>query len=228
MIPLGLSLTIHSVILSYSDGEAAPAAQSPGVITVNVKLSQSVQKEETASQPAPPKRIEEKPSGKSVEKQTDTGQPQPTPTVKTQSKERPEPIPRQPVKTNSSKPNQQAERASVPVEPKDTAGEPIDQLSQSENKNEKTDEFQQWVAQLQYRINRNKAYPYQAKRRRLEGEVKMEAIINSDGTLQNARILSGRKVFQASSLKAIHQSLPLPPPDQQPVTVVFSIHYRLL
>ncbi|WP_252176861.1 energy transducer TonB [Endozoicomonas sp. 4G] len=88
--------------------------------------------------------------------------------------------------------------------------------------------FQEWVAQLQYRINRYKVYPYQAKRRRLEGEVKIKIDINSDGTLGKVSMLAGKKGLEASSLKAIERSLPLPTPDDKPVTVILSINYRLL
>ncbi len=120
-------------------------------------------------------------------------------------------------------PKPPASVTSLPIQ-----GVPEDQLSASESNNNDSDEFQQWTAQLQYRINRNKTYPYQAKRRRLEGEVKMEAEINPDGTLAKARMLAGKKAFETSSLKAIERSLPLPPPNKKSVTVIFSIHYRLL
>ncbi|MGI9278488.1 MAG: TonB family protein [Endozoicomonas sp.] len=164
-------------------------------------------KPETQSENADSNEVKEVRSAKSEQKKT--------PIKQAESKE----------KTNK-KP--QPVRTAVPVESQQTLGKPVEELAHSEAENSDSDEFQQWLAQLQYRINRNKTYPYQAKRRRLEGEVKLKAEINSDGTLAKASMLAGKKAFETSSLRAIERSLPLPPPHKKSVTVTFIIKYQLL
>ncbi|MGB1271225.1 MAG: TonB family protein [Endozoicomonas sp.] len=86
-----------------------------------------------------------------------------------------------------------------------------------------------WISDLKQRINQHKHYPRQALRRGLEGDVKIQAVIQADGELVTAEILSGDRRFKSSSLKALSQALPFPPPlgTLAPVKVSFSIHYAI-
>lgn len=89
--------------------------------------------------------------------------------------------------------------------------------------------MQVWLSELQQRINHFRHYPRQAAKRGLEGDIRIEALINIDGSLAQAKILSGHRAFHHNSLRSLKLALPFPPPDgtKQPVTVVFTIHYRL-
>lgn len=86
-----------------------------------------------------------------------------------------------------------------------------------------------WVSDLKQRINQHRRYPRQALRRGLEGDVKIQAVIQADGELVTADMLSGDRRFRSSSLKALSRALPFPPPlgTLAPVTVSFSIHYAI-
>ncbi|MFK0572654.1 TonB family protein [Endozoicomonas sp.] len=89
--------------------------------------------------------------------------------------------------------------------------------------------MKRWQSDLVQRINRQKRYPRQALRRGLEGDVKVKAMIQPDGSLAAAEILSGDKRFKTSSLQAISRALPFPPPVavSNPITVSFTIHYSI-
>ena len=91
------------------------------------------------------------------------------------------------------------------------------------------DPVQQWLTALQQRINQHRRYPRAALARNEEGDIEIEAKINSDGTLAEANILSGPRLFRRTSLKALKKSLPFSPPEgtREPVKFRFTIHYRL-
>ena len=105
--------------------------------------------------------------------------------------------------------------------------EAIDALEQPASTGE-SQPFQQWLTSLQQSINTNKDYPFQARRRRLSGDVEIEMEISPGGTLVNARVIQGAKVFHKSILRAVHASFPRPPTgSRKPITVHLAVHYRL-
>ncbi|WP_419534831.1 energy transducer TonB [Endozoicomonas sp.] len=86
-----------------------------------------------------------------------------------------------------------------------------------------------WQSDLIQRINQQKRYPRQALRRGIEGDVTVRAIIQPDGSLVSAEMLSGDQRFKVSSLQAVSRALPFAPPASvlQPITVSFIIHYTI-
>ena len=66
-----------------------------------------------------------------------------------------------------------------------------------------------FLAHLVERINRNKSYPKRARRRGIEGSVKVGFQIFSDGSVDNITLISGRKVFRKSAFEAIAKSFPI-------------------
>ncbi|MEA2029418.1 MAG: TonB family protein [Campylobacterota bacterium] len=88
-----------------------------------------------------------------------------------------------------------------------------------------------YFANLKRKINRNKSYPRIAKRRGMQGSVKVRFMISSSGKLLNIKILSGPKVFHSSTKSAIKRSLPYAPPkgvlkSNTPLTI--SVDYKLI
>jgi len=88
-----------------------------------------------------------------------------------------------------------------------------------------------YYATLKRKINRNKSYPRIAKRRGMQGSVKVRFMISSSGQLLNIKILSGPKVFHSSTKNAIKRSLPYTPPKgilkgSTPLTI--SVDYKLI
>ena len=49
------------------------------------------------------------------------------------------------------------------------------------------------------------AYPIEAKQQRIQGVVKLSAVINKDGMVENLKAVSGPKELQQSSLDAVRQ-----------------------
>jgi len=66
-----------------------------------------------------------------------------------------------------------------------------------------------FLAYLVERINENKTYPNTARRRVIEGDVKMAFNLYADGTVNNIKMLSGKKIFNKSAVEAIAKSFPV-------------------
>ncbi|UYM14306.1 energy transducer TonB [Endozoicomonas euniceicola] len=89
-------------------------------------------------------------------------------------------------------------------------------------------DFEQWLATLQYMINQNKTYPYQARRLNRSGNVEVLLEVNPDGSLIKAEIIRGRKVFHNSTLKAVRSAFPAGRTHKdRPVTLHVTVHYQL-
>ena len=89
-------------------------------------------------------------------------------------------------------------------------------------------DFEQWLATLQYMINQNKTYPYQARRLNRSGNVEVLLEVNPDGSLIKAEIIRGRKVFHNSTLKAVRSAFPAGRTHKdRPVTLHLTVHYQL-
>lgn len=66
-----------------------------------------------------------------------------------------------------------------------------------------------FLAHLVKKINRNKSYPRIARRRGMEGDVEVAFHILSDGSVNNIKLVSGKKVFRRSAIEAISKSFPV-------------------
>jgi len=71
-----------------------------------------------------------------------------------------------------------------------------------------------FFAKLKEKINSNKFYPSNAKRRGIEGDVEIKFDILSNGILGNIEIISGNKIFYESAREAIELSLPIDIPNE--------------
>ncbi|WP_422135215.1 TonB family protein [Endozoicomonas sp. ALD040] len=238
VIPLTLSVVFHTLLLGYSGSSWLTAAKSPGIqiklVSHQPDITPAIEKNLTATEAMtgseltkPDSQIENTEHIQSTEKTEQAEKAENKKVITTRAEKKK-------IQQESANQEENKHRHAKPGEPpvsalnQQTSGEPVEELITSKAGHLEPDEFQKWVAQLQYRINRYKVYPYQAKRRRLEGEVKIKIEINSDGTLEKATVLAGKKAFEASSLKAIERSLPLPTPHKKSVTVILSIKYQLL
>jgi len=88
-----------------------------------------------------------------------------------------------------------------------------------------------YFASLTRKINRHKSYPNIAKRRGIEGSIKVKFTLTSSGELQNITILSGPKVFHRSTKSAIERSLPYAPPKgvfNSTISFTISVEYKLI
>ena len=80
------------------------------------------------------------------------------------------------------------------------------------NKDLKKFSKMQYFKLIRETVNNHKIYPNKARRRGIQGSIKVKFTISKDGFLKNINILSGKKVFYNSVKKAITESFPLIPP----------------
>ncbi len=66
-----------------------------------------------------------------------------------------------------------------------------------------------FLTNLMQRINDNKSYPNMARRRCMEGDVEVQFVIMSDGTVEDIKVLSGRRIFKKSTIQAISRCFPM-------------------
>jgi TonB family protein len=71
------------------------------------------------------------------------------------------------------------------------------------------------------------AYPEDARRSTIEGDVIIELVIEKDGTIADAKVLSGQHVFQEAALNAVKQWRYTPTTlDGVPVQVIMNVTVR--
>lgn len=66
-----------------------------------------------------------------------------------------------------------------------------------------------FLAYLVERINSHKIYPKSARRRAIQGDVKMAFNVFANGNVENIRLVSGKKIFKTSAYNAIDKSFPI-------------------
>ena len=66
-----------------------------------------------------------------------------------------------------------------------------------------------FLAQLKEAINSNKTYPNTARRRNIQGDVKVKFSILSTGDVQKIEVIKGRSIFKRSVHEAIENSFPI-------------------
>jgi len=67
----------------------------------------------------------------------------------------------------------------------------------------------QFYDKLKRIINKNKSYPKKAIKRDIQGVVKVSFIPQSNGNVKDIQIISGKRVFKKSVIKAIKNSFPI-------------------
>ncbi len=66
-----------------------------------------------------------------------------------------------------------------------------------------------YIAKVKKTINSNKFYPNSARRRGIEGSVKVEFTIQNNGKLTMVKIIQGKKIFFKAAKEAIINSFPI-------------------
>jgi protein TonB len=87
----------------------------------------------------------------------------------------------------------------------------------------------QFFSKIRQRINRNKSYPKIAKRRGIQGKVKVTFTILSNGNVGNISV-KGAKVFHKSARSAVKKAFPVNIKNiaiSLPKSVNFTLHYQL-
>ena len=80
-------------------------------------------------------------------------------------------------------------------------------------------------------INKHKIYPKRARRRGMQGDVKVCFLISKDGKFLYIKEIKGRKILKKSAIKAIKRSFPLKPENflfKTDYEITVTIVYRLV
>ena len=244
LLPSSLSsIVLHGALVAgFAFNIGSQLSQDKGNVRLNIQLNsiniQSEPVQESVSAPPSHEAIPEENQVEEVEK------PVPEPIVESvvssskstkekvaKAQEQPEPVKPEPVREASPEPETSSPEVTAPadtpeVPQADSAAQASAAMSESANT---VDPIKVWLAELQQRIIKYRRYPKQAQRRGREGDVQIKAVINIDGSLASAEVLSGHRSFHNDSLRSLRKALPFPPPKgtRQPVTMVFTIHYEL-
>jgi len=194
-----------------------PTPPKPAPITPPIEEVKPQPKEE-------PKKIEK------VEEVIEKPLPKPEPKAKKIVKKKPKKPVKKIVKKIKKKKTQKVVKKQPKSNPKNAQKSIITKKSKNSSK-QLAQKRNLYYATLKRKINRNKSYPRIAKRRGMQGSVKVRFTISPSGKLVNIKILSGPKVFHSSTKDAIKRSLPYAPPKgvlkgSTPLTI--SVDYKLI
>lgn len=73
---------------------------------------------------------------------------------------------------------------------------------------------EQFFSLVKNKIDSNKEYPNSARRRGIEGSIKVKFQITKEGNVKDISILSGKKIFHKAVLNAINNSFPIKIPKE--------------
>jgi protein TonB len=91
-------------------------------------------------------------------------------------------------------------------------------------------ERESYLLQLLTHIDSHKFYPRSARRRGMEGEIRVTFYLLRDGSITGLQIKGGSKVLRKAAKQAVQQSLALPPPPESmrlQEQIRFGMVYRL-
>jgi protein TonB len=174
------------------------------------------EKPEPIEEDTPPP-VEEPPPEPKIEKPKPIELPKPEPVVKKPEIKKPEvkkEKPKKVVKKTRKKPQHVQKKSALKSTKK--------QQSTAAEKN-------LFLAQVRDRINKHKSYPRMAKRRGMEGSVKVDFTILANGNVSGITV-SGPKAFHTSAKEAVQKAFPISVKDAPlslPQKVSITLHYTL-
>ncbi|TVO71879.1 MAG: TonB family protein [Sedimenticola selenatireducens] len=87
-----------------------------------------------------------------------------------------------------------------------------------------------YVTQLLKHIEQFKNYPLPARKRNIEGQVKVSFSLSASGILSGLQVTGGHALLNKATQRALERALPLPPsqvPVEWPIQVSFYLKYSL-
>ena len=89
---------------------------------------------------------------------------------------------------------------------------------------------QEYLRRLMSHIEKYKHYPRAARRRRIEGDVRVSFSLHAAGKLDGLNISGGQEILNSAALRAVEEALPLPEPPASlglPWPVAFTMRFSL-
>lgn len=230
-----LSVAVHAAMFwQYRDAlwSTPSAAERPAIVA---RLSVPAPAETSAPQQAKPvstpeAKSESKPRPKPLPKVVT---PQPVPVVAVSNPV--EPAPRsEPVEQVAepevlepiaeSRPLQTSEASVLALA--EAVAPVVGQLSEEEA----IEALQHYLAELRAAIAAHKQYPALARRRGIEGEVKVSFTLLADGSVRDVRVSGGPRPLRSAARQAVHRAAQLPPPPAgvpSPMPVQYAMDFSL-
>ena len=149
--------------------------------------------------------------------------PQPKPKPKPKPKPTPKPLP-QPKPEPEPPPEPQPEQ---PPPPEMTEPQQTEEAMMAANA---TSGVQDYLALVMQRVERHKNYPRVARRRGLEGSVRIRFLIAADGTVRALNLEDGHSLLRSAARRAVENAMPFPPPPPgaaKPCPIAFTMLFEL-
>jgi protein TonB len=219
---LAVSLLLHG-LLFYDTGSVAGNVERERVKRTVTRISfRSVAAPQTLPQPPQP----------------DTERP-PEPQVTEAVEPPPEPVPPQP-----EKPAERA-RQPEPAPPQEPpAAPPVESTAAAEKASAAAEAVsgtvqdpalveqakQEYLRRLMAHIESHKSYPRAARRRRLEGDIRVSFSLQADGAVAALQAVGGHRLLTGAARQAVERAVPLPMPPESlslPWEVAFTMRFSL-
>jgi len=210
-----ISLAVHATAVVYLGHYDSPFTNQPQSTVSLMRISLA---------PARPAAPEPEPETRPVPKPPPPPPPAPKPEVR--KKPLPDPVIEPP--PASTEVAEITEFDEEQIATSDYVEAPVDKPALAQVALE--DERESYLLRLLAHIDNHKFYPLTARRRGVEGEIKVAFYLRKDGSISNLQVTGGSKVLRKAAKRAVQQSLSLPPPpDSIPLQeqIRFGMVYRL-
>ena len=209
-----ISLAVHATAVVYLEHYASPLADQPQS-TVSLMQISLAPARPAAPEPEPETRPRPEP-------------PPPPPAPKPEVRKKPLPDPVIEPPPASTEVAETTELIEEQIATSDYVEAPVDKPALAQVALQ--DERESYLLRLLEHIDNHKFYPRIARRRGVEGEIKVAFYLRKDGSISNLQVTGGSKVLRKAAKQAVQQSLSLPPPpDSIPLQeqIRFGMVYRL-
>jgi len=207
-----ISLAVHATAVVYLGHYDSPFADQPQSTVSLMRISLA------PARPAAPE----------PEPETKPKPPPPPPVPKPEVRRKPLPKPViEPPPTRPEVP-ETAELIEEQIATSDYVQAPVDKPALAQVAQQ--DERESYLLRLLAHIDNHKFYPRTARRRGVEGEIKVAFYLRKDGSISNLQVTGGSKVLRKAAKQAVQQALSLPPPpESMPLQeqIHFGMVYRL-
>ncbi len=149
--------------------------------------------------------------------------PRPKPIEKPKPKPKPKPVPSPKPKP---KPKPEPEPEPKP-EPEPEVIEPVEEPGEALMNADAEKMRQSYLSLVMQRVEKNKHYPRLARRRSIEGTVKISFIVDAGGNIHSLSITGGQKLLREAAARAVEKSAPLPTPPDPRFPVSFNMLFEL-
>jgi periplasmic protein TonB len=157
--------------------------------------------------PTPEPEKDPEPEPEPEKKSEPEPEPEPTPVPRPIPKPKPKPKPVKKIKKHRQEQMQQKEKIAGSLKKRDA-----------------------YLSDLIRRIERKKFYPRVARRRNLQGNIRVKLSVRCNGSITNLRVNGGHKLLESAAAKAVRNAAPFPRPPSGigcPLAINYSMRFKM-